>query len=218
MSALEVVREAYPKDSRFMKLHALVLQEKEKQASLERLQRDLSALKQLVSERKYPEVLAQSERIQKEFPGNADLARLLEFSRNQQSQIERESQQHKIVQEVMKLFDSARFEEAFQAALSGLKTFPESQELQFLREQADSKQRKLETREHIEQTIRAIKVKINRGKISEAIELANQSIIKIGPDTDVTQLLNSAQVEYEARERKRIQEEKLEAVRLLIEA
>jgi serine/threonine protein kinase len=218
MSALEVVREAYPKDSRFMKLHALVLQEKEKQASLERLQRDLSALKQLVSERKYPEVLAQSERIQKEFPGNADLARLLEFSRNQQSQIERESQQHKIVQEVMKLFDSARFEEAFQAALSGLKTFPENQELQFLREQADNKQRKLETREHIEQTIRAIKVKINRGKISEAIELANQSIIKIGPDTDVTQLLNSAQVEYEARERKRIQEEKLEAVRLLIEA
>jgi serine/threonine protein kinase len=85
LSALDVIRKAHPKDSGIIKLRALVLQEKEKQASLERLQRELSALKQLVSEKKYPEVLAQSERIQKEFPGNADLGRLLEFSRTQQA-------------------------------------------------------------------------------------------------------------------------------------
>ena len=180
----------------------------EKQANLERLQRELSAVKQLVSEKKYPEVLAQSERIQKEFPGNADLGRLLEFSRTQQAQIERESQQQKIVLEVKKLFDSAQFEEAYQAALAGLKAFPDSQELQFLREQADNQQRKLETRQHIEQKIREIKVKINRGKISEAIGLANQTLMTHGPDTDVTQLLNSARVEYEAREKKKEQERK----------
>jgi eukaryotic-like serine/threonine-protein kinase len=218
ISALEVIREAHPKDSGIIKLRSLILQEKEKQANLERLQRELSALKQLVSEKKYPEVLAQSERIQKEFPGNTDLGRLLEFSRTQQAQIELESQQQKIVQEVKKLFDSAQFEEAYQAALAGLKTFPGNQELQFLREQADSRQRKLETRQHIEQKIREIKVKINRGKISEAIDLANQTLMKLGPDTDVTQLLNSAQVEYEARKRKQYQEEKLEAIRSLIGA
>ena len=216
MVALQAARDAHPKDSGIIKLHSLVLQEKEKQAGLERLQRELSSLKQLVSEKKYPEVVAQSERIQKEFPGNADLARLLEFSRTQQNQIERESQQAEILQEVKKLFDSARFEEAFQAALAGLKTFPENKELQFLREQSDTKQRKLETRQHIEQTIREIKVKINRGKISEAIDLANRTLLKLGPDTDVTQLLNSAQVEHEARKKKHYQEEKLEAIRSLI--
>ncbi len=218
VDALEAVREAHPKDSGIIKLHSLVLEEKEKQASRERLQRELNALKKLVSEKKYAEVLAQSERIQKEYSGNADLGRLLEFARTQQDQIEREAQQQTIVLGVKKLFDAARFEEAFHAALEGLKTFPENQELQFLREQSDSKQRKLETRQHIEQTIREIKVKINRGKISEAIQLANKTIIKIGPDTDVTQLLNSAQVEYEARKKKQEQEARLEAVRGLIDS
>jgi serine/threonine protein kinase len=216
LSALEVIRQAHPKDSGIIKLRSLVLQEKEKQASLERLERELSAVKQLVSEKKYPEVLTQAERLQKEFPGNADLGRLLEFARTQQTQIERELQLQKFVQEVKKLFDSAQFEEAYQVALAGLKTFPDNKELQFLREQADNQQRKLETRQHIEQRIREIKVKINRGKISEAIDLANQTLMTHGPDTDVTQLLNSARVEYEAREKKKEQERKLEGIRTLI--
>ena len=154
----------------------------------------------------------------KEFPGNTDLSRLIEFSKAQRAEIEREVQQQAICQEVKKLFDSSHFEEAYQAALTGLKTFPDNKELQLLREQADNQQRKLETRQHIEQRIREIKVKINRGKISDAIDLAKQTLMTLGPDTDVNQLLNSARVELEARERKKDQEEKLEAVRALISA
>ncbi|HMD08611.1 MAG TPA: protein kinase [Candidatus Acidoferrum sp.] len=218
MGVLDGLREAHPKDSAVIKLRTLALQEKEKQDSLERLQGELKAIKNLVSEKKYNEVLAQSERIQKEFPGNTDLSRLIEFSKAQQAEIERETQQKAIFQEVKKLFDSSHFEEAYQAALAGLKTFPDNKELQLLREQADNQQRKLETRQHIEQRIREIKVKINRGKISDAIDLAKQTLMTLGPDTDVNQLLNSARVEFEARERKKDQEEKLEAVRALISA
>jgi serine/threonine protein kinase len=218
MGVLDGLREAHPKDSGVIKLRTLALQEKEKQDSLERLQGELKAMKNLVSEKKYNEVLAQSERIQKEFPGNTDLSRLIEFSKAQQAEIERETQQKAIFQEVKKLFDSSHFEEAYQAALAGLKTFPDNKELQLLREQADNQQRKLETRQHIEQRIREIKVKINRGKISDAIDLAKQTLMTLGPDTDVNQLLNSARVEFEARERKKDQEEKLEAVRDLISA
>jgi serine/threonine protein kinase len=215
-TVLDALREAHPKDSGVIKLRTLAVQEKEKQDNLERLQAELKALKQLVNDKKYKEVLAQSERIQRDFPGNADLSRLVEFSRAQQAQIEREAQQHAILLEVKRLFDSSHFEEAYQAALAGLKTFPENKELQALREQADNQQRKLETRQHIEQRIREIKVKINRGKISDAIDLAEQTIMTLGPDTDVNQLLSSARVEYEARERKKDQEEKLQAVRALI--
>jgi serine/threonine protein kinase len=218
MGVLDGLREAYPKDSGIIKLQTLALQEKEKQDSLERLQGELKALKRLVSEKKYSDVLAQSERIQKEFPGNTDLSRLIEFSKAQQAEIELEARQQAILQEVKKLIDSSHFEEAYQAALAGLVTFPDNKELQLLREQADSQQRKLETRQHIEQRIREIKVKINRGKISDAIDLAKQTLMTLGPDTDVNQLLNSARVEFEARERKKDQEEKLEAVRALISA
>ena len=218
MGVLDALREAHPKDAGVIKLRALALQEKEKQDSLERLQGELKALKKLVNEKKYAEVLAQSERIQKEFPGNTDLSRLIEFSKAQRAEIEREVQQQAIFQEVKRLFDSSHFEEAYQAALAGLKTFPDNKDLQLLREQADNQQRKLETRQHIEQRIREIKVKINRGKISDAIDLAKQTLMTLGPDTDVNQLLNSARVELEARERKKDQEEKLEAVRTLISA
>jgi serine/threonine protein kinase len=216
MGVLDGLREDHPRDSTVIKLRALTLQEREKQDSLERLRGELEGLKKLVSEKKYTEVLARSERIQRDFPGNTDLGRLIEFSRTQQAQIERETQQQAILQDVKKLFDSSHFEEAYQAALAGLKTFPDNKELQLLREQADKQQRKLETRQHIEQRIREIKVKINRGKISEAIDLANQTLMTLGPDTDVNQLLSSARVEYEARERKKGQEEKLEAVRAQI--
>ena len=218
MGVLDALREAHPKDAAVIKLRALALQEKEKQDSFERQQNELKALKKLVSEKKYSEVLAQSERIQKEFPSNTDLSRLIEFSKAQQAEIERETQQQTIYSEVKKLFDSSRFEEAYQAALAGLKTFPDNKELQFLREQADNQQRKLETRQHIEQRIREIKVKINRGKISDAIDLAKQTLMTLGPDTDVNQLLNSARVEFEAREKKKDQEEKLEGIRALISA
>jgi serine/threonine-protein kinase len=218
MGVLDGLRKTHPKDSGIIKLQSLALQEKEKQDSLERLQYELKALKKLVSEKKYIDVLVQSERIQKEFPGNADLSRLIEFSKAQQAEIEQGARLQAIFQEVKKLFDSSHFDEAYQAALAGLKTFPDNKELQLLKEQADSQQRKLETRQHIEQRIREIKVKINRGKISDAIDLAKQTLMTLGPDTDVNQLLNSARVELEARERKKDQEEKLEAVRALIRA
>ncbi len=218
MGVLDGLREAHPKDSGIIKLQTLALQEKEKQDSRERLQAELKALKKLVSEKKYAAVLAQSERIQKEFPGNTDLSRLIEFSKAQQAEIDLEARLQTILQGVRKLFDASHFEEAYQAALAGLKTFPDNKELQHLREQADSQQRKLETRQHIEQRIREIKVKINRGKISDAIDLAKQTLMTLGPDTDVNQLLNSARVELEAREKKKGQEEKLGEVRALISA
>jgi serine/threonine protein kinase len=218
MGVLDELRKTHPKDSGIIKLQSLAVQEKEKQESLERLQGELKSLKKLVSEKKYLDVLAHSERIQKEFPGNTDLSRLIEFSKAQQAEIEQEARLHAILQEVKKFFDSSHFEEAYQATLAGLKTFPDNKELQLLKEQADNQQRKLETRQHIEQRIREIKVKINRGKISDAIDLAKQTLMTLGPDTDVNQLLNSARVELEARERKKDQEEKLEAVRALISA
>jgi eukaryotic-like serine/threonine-protein kinase len=215
---IDTVCNAHPNDSGVFKLRSLVLQEKEKQAGIEHLQDELKSLKTLVSEKKYKEVLAQSERLEKEFPGNTDLERLIEFSRTQRAEIERDIQQHTILQNVQELVDSSQFEEAYQAALAGLKTFPGDKDLQFLKEQADNRQRKLETRQHIEKKIHEIKVKINRGKISEAIDLANRTLVNLGPDTDVSQLLNSARVEYEARERQKDQEEKLEAIRALIGA
>ena len=87
-----------------------------------------------------------------------------------------------------------------------------------LQQQAEGLEKKLQTRKAIEQRIREIKIKINRDNYSEAIEIAKATLVTLGPSTAVTQLLNSAQVEFESREKKRKQEKDLEEIRGLVEA
>jgi len=83
---------------------------------------------------------------------------------------------------------------------------------------AATEQKKQQTRQDVERRIREIKVKINREKFSEAIELAKQTLATMGPDSGVTQLLTSAEVERDAREKKREQEIRLAAIRSLLES
>ena len=218
LSVLADLRTAYPKDAAVQKLRVLVQHEQQEKLRFDRLQRELEALRNLVAERKYARVLAGAAKLLEDFPGDADLERLVEFAKTQQAQIERDSLLQKTLAHTKGLFDSKRFPEAVQAAKEGLKTFPAHPELMHLAEQAEIEQRKLETRQSIERRIKEIKVKINREKFSEAIELAKATIASLGPDTDVTQLLNSAEVEYHERERRREEERELAAIRGFMEA
>jgi serine/threonine protein kinase len=215
---LEALGTAYPKDSAVQKLRTAVMQEKEKRAQAEKLKSDIAVLKKLVSEKKYPEVLARADGLVVEYFASADLQRLIEFARSQQAEIERELAVHKALDEGKSLLKANRFDEAARAIQTGLKAHSDNRELLNLREQVETQRRKSFTRQDIEQRIREIKVKINREKFSEAIDLAKRTIATIGPDTDVTQLLNSAQVEIEARERKRDQEKTIESIRELVQA
>jgi len=83
---------------------------------------------------------------------------------------------------------------------------------------ATAELKKQQVRQEVEQRIREIKVKINREKFSEAIELAKQTLATVGPDSGVTQLLTSAEVERGAREKKREQEIRIAAIRSLVES
>jgi hypothetical protein len=218
LNLLEVLSTAHPKDAGVQKLRTVVLQEKEKHAKAEKLKSDIAVLKKLVSEKKYPEVLAKADDLVVEYFASADVARLIEFARSQQAEIERELAVHKVLNEGKALLKVNRFDEAARAIKVGLKAHADNRELLNLREQVETQWRKSRTRQQIEQRIREIKVKINREKFSEAIDLAKQTIAVVGPDTDVTQLLKSAQVEIEARERKRQQEETIESIRGLVQS
>ena len=217
LGLLETLRRAEPKDAGVQKLLALVQVEQEKQIQLERLQREWGILKALVGEKKYPEVITRAENLLVDFPGDADLVRLVEFARGQQTQIEREALLQKTCEKIKASCDGNRFQDAIRAAKEGLRTFPGNKQLLLLQEQAELQDKRLQTRKLIEQRIRDIRVKINREKFSEAIELAKQTLVTLGPDTAVTQLLSSAVVEFEAREKKRKQEKEIESIRLLIQ-
>jgi eukaryotic-like serine/threonine-protein kinase len=218
LALLDGLAQAHPNDAAVLKLRTLVRREQDKRARAERIQRELDALKKLMAEKKYPDVLSRTRELLTEFPGETNFKRLAEFAANQQANIENELLLRKTLEETKALFDANRFEEAIRAAQNGLRAFPGNRELVNLALEAEIQQRKLIIRQQIEQRIREIKVKINRERFSDAIDLAKQTLVTLGPDTDLTQLLNSAQVEFDARERQREQERKIETIRTLIES
>ncbi len=218
LTLLEGIAAAYPKDSAVLKLRTLVQREQEKHVRAERMQHELDALKKAMGEKKYPEVISRTKELLVEFPADANFLRLAEFATSQQANIEKELLFRKTLEETKALFDAGRFEEAIGVAQAGLKKFPANAELLSLYQRSEIQQRKLQVRQQIEQRIREIRVKINREKFSEAIDLAKETLVTLGPDTDLSQLLSSANVEFEARERKRVQEQTLQTIRTLMES
>ncbi len=218
ISILDALAIDFPKDSAVSKLRALVLREQDKHVRSERIQRELDALKKLMAEKRYSEVVSRAKELLTEFPADTSFRRLAEFAVSQQEALEKEQLLRKTLDEAQSLFNSNRFKEAIGIVQIGLKNFPAHPDLLYLYQQAEIQQKKLEVRQQIEERVREIRVKINREKFSEAINLAQQTLVTLGPDTDVTQLLTSAEMEFEAREKKREQARMLETIRTLIES
>jgi serine/threonine protein kinase len=218
LTLLDGLAAVHPNDAAVVKLYALVRREQEKHARTERVQRELDTLKKLMGEKKYSEVISEAKRLLTEFPGETSFRRLAEFAIGQQESDENELLFHQTLEQAKTLFDSNRFKEAIDILQIGLKTFPANPDLLHLYQQAEIQQRKLEARQKIEERVREIRVKINREKFSEAINLAKQTLVTLGPDAKVTQLLNTAEVEFEAREKKKEQERTVQIIRTLIES
>jgi eukaryotic-like serine/threonine-protein kinase len=208
----------HPKDNGVIKLRELVQKEQEKHSKAERVQHELGALKKLMGEKKYPEVIVKAKELLTEFPSEPNFIRLAEFATTRQASIEKELLFNKILEQAKALFKDSRFEEAIRALQDGLKTFPANPELQALYDESEIQRRKLQVRQQIEQRVREIRVKINREELSDAINLAKQTLVTLGPDTDLTNLLSSAEIEFQGREKKRIQERTLETIRTLVES
>lgn len=209
---------AHPKDYGVIKLRELARLEQEKHSKAAKIQHELDALKQLMREKKYPEVIARTEGLLAEFPGEPNFIRLAEFATSRQATIEKELSFNKILEESKAFFKANRFEEAVRSVQEGLKTFPGNPELQALHDEAEIQQKKLQIRQQIEQRVSEIRVKINREELSDAIDLAKQTLQTLGPDTSLTHLLSSAEIELQAREKKRIQERTLETIRTQVES
>jgi hypothetical protein len=218
LASLDALNESHPNDVPVQKLRTLVEREQEKHARAMRMQRELDVLKKLSSEKRYADVLAKTRQLLTEFPNETTFVRLAEYAKSQQAAIERENLLRKTLEEARALYNSGQFEDAIGVCQAGLKNFPAQPELLALYQQGEGQQHKLRVRQQIEQRVREIRVKINREKFSEAIDLAQQTLVTLGPDTDLSQLLSSAQVEFDARAKKRTQEKSLETIRTLIES
>jgi hypothetical protein len=218
LTLLDALAAAHPKDASVLKLRALAQHENEKHAKEERIQRELDALKKLMSERNYPEVISKTKELLTEFPGETNFRRLAEFAASQQESVEKELLLRNALQEAHAFLTGRRYKECMAAAQNGLNVAPGNAELLQLYNDAETQQKKRAVHDQIEERVRQIRGKINREEFSDAISLARETLRNLGPDTNVSQLLNSAQVEFDARERKSSHGRTFETIRTLIES
>jgi len=218
LTILDPLLTSNPKDAAALKLRTLILDEREKVARSARLTQELQILKKLVSDESYETVIARAEALLPDFANDVDLVRLLDFARKRKEQVGREQRLNHIVEEIQKFIASNQLAEAIASARQGLKSFEGNSDLRRLLEQAESQRKKEVTRLQIQQRVREIKTKIHREEFSDAVRLAQNALTTFGPDTDLTQLLTSAQVETQARQKKRAQNQKLENVRALLDS
>src|SRR2546427_5249828 len=217
LAVLDGLLELHPNDPAARKLYKIAQQEHEEQKRLARLQQERETLKSLVNEEKYAEAVARGEKLLHEFSGDFEVSRLVEFARARQTQQEQSARLQQILAELQSSLEGGRYEAALQAAQKGLATFPGDAELLRLREQALTKQKEKEKRDLIERRIRDIRAMIIRDELTEAITLARQTLMTAGADTDITQLLQAAEMEHAERERRKAQDRDVDATRTLIE-
>jgi eukaryotic-like serine/threonine-protein kinase len=218
LTLLDALADDHPKDASVLKLRALAQHEYEKYTREERIQRELDALKKLMNDRDYSAVVSKTRILLTEFPGETNFRRLAEFAASQQESLEREGLLRKTLEEASAFFNGHRYKECMEAAQNGLRIAPGHAELLRIFADAETQQKKSALQGQIAERVRQIRGKINRDELSTAISLAVETLQTLGADTDVSQLLNSAQVEYDAREKKSAHESTLKTVRTLIES
>ncbi|MGH9741436.1 MAG: protein kinase domain-containing protein [Candidatus Acidiferrum sp.] len=153
----------------------------------------------------------------------------LELSRQlgeEKGRREKRQQLSNLISRARGLWTELKYEECLALLAEGLKDFPNEPELISLQQSAlqdqleQSKQRITgEAREReIQRRVQEIQSKIKRQELTGAIDLARQSLDTMGPDTDVTRLLQAAEGESAERKKKReAGNQQLEAAQTLLE-
>ncbi len=216
LAALESLRNAYPGDAAVRHLTTLIQQEQQASAKRQRFESELSALRTKVSESQWDEALKRGEQLQKEFPKEFELLELVKFVRGEMQRAEQKRALDERLKQVQALVDAGSFAQAAKAAEKALAEAPGNVDLKILLEKAQASQKEKEKQEVLEKRIREIKGRINRDELTDAIDLARQTVMTLGADTDVTQLLHAAEMELTQREKKKEQDQRFEAAKTLV--
>ena len=220
--SLEILAKDHPQDSTVINLQELLLQEEQEQRRKQRLEEELASLRALVTSGKLENAVRKGEVLLRDFPQEYEIKDLVTYARGEIAQQEQKRNEQEREKQIRGLLEARRFREAVDAARRSLQEFPKQDVFRRLAAEAEEKRKDQEEREkvqrEIQQRVQEIRSKIKRQELTDAIDLAQQTLATRGPDTDLTQLLHSAVVEAAERDKKlEEQKQQLEAARSLAE-
>ncbi|MGH9863316.1 MAG: protein kinase domain-containing protein, partial [Candidatus Acidiferrales bacterium] len=218
LALLDDLLKAYPKESAVVKLRTLVVQEQTESERLQKLEKERTALRQLIDKKDYGAALKRGEEIQKSFPEDTEVGRLVASVRVEIQTAERQQQIAAAVKAIQEFVEAAKFDQALREAEKALKKYPGEPELTRLLASAQTAKEEHTKRSELERRVRSIKGAIEREDLTDAMDLARQTLAQYPKDTDVTQLLGFAEREAETREKKRQRDDQLKTALFALES
>jgi hypothetical protein len=217
-NVLLALQKDFPQDTAVQNLLRLAQEEQSIEERKKRLQQDLGNLRTLVNEGKHAEALKSGELLLTEFPEEFELAELVKFARAEAARAEQARRLEEAVRTARDFMAKGSFDYAARTAEKALTEFPGNADLISLLADARKRQQEKERQEQLEKRIREVKTKITRNELTDAIELAKETIATLGPDTNVADLLKSAEIERKQRAKKKEQDQKVQNARSLLDA
>jgi eukaryotic-like serine/threonine-protein kinase len=219
LRALDRLLERYPSDATAKNLRTHALQGREQQSRDQRLAEGKSKLRAWVKEGKYPEAINYAGQLSKEFPDDFELKELLDFARTELSQLEQKRRLEQYSKQIQQALKDGRFSESIQSAEKALLEFPKNLDLLILLDRGKKEQSEKERHELLKQRFREVERMVERQELTDAIDLARQTLATVGQDPRIVGALLKAQKELEFREqKKRRQDETVRMARTLFDA
>ena len=201
---LDVLIKDYPQDTAVKNLQNLALQEEQEQKRQKRLESEITVLRGMLGAGKYKQVVAKGEPLLQEYPQDYELKELVNYARGEVAQQEQKRKEEEREKQIQGFLMCERYGEALDAARKAVEEYPKQDAFRKLATEAEALKKEQDDREkarnEMQRRVREINSKINLDKITDAIDLAQQTMETMGPDPKVTQLLHGAEEKKKKKE------------------
>lgn len=218
LKSLEAFLTQFPSDATANNLRTHALQGRDRQKREQRLNEGKSELRALIKGKNYQRAMSRGEELQCEFEADFELSELLAFTRAEHSQMEKKRRLDQFTGQIQEAIEKGRFSEAIQVVEMALPEFPKDASILALLDRATKEQAQKEKQALIKQRLLEVERMLKRQQLTEAIDLARQTIATIGPDLKLADALQRAEKEREFREqKKRRQSEIMQMARTMLD-
>ena len=194
---LDVLVKEHPQDTAVKNLQNLAQQEEQEQNRQKRLEAEITVLRGMLGAGKYKQVVAKGEPLLEEFPQEYELKELVNYARGEVAQQEQKRKEEDREKQIQGFLMCERYAEALDTARKAMEEFPKQDAFRKLATEAEALKKEQDDRERarneMQRRVREINSKIGQDKITDAIDLAQQTMETMGPDPHVTQLLQGAE-------------------------
>jgi serine/threonine protein kinase len=201
---LDVLIKDHPQDTAVKNLQNLALQEEQEQKRQKRLETEITGLRGMLGAGKYKQVVAKGEPLLQEYPQEYELKELVNYARGEVTQQEQKRKEEEREKQIQGFLMCERYGEALDTARKAIEEFPKQDAFRKLATEAEALKREQDDRERarteMQRRVREINSKINQDKITDAIDLAQQTMESMGADPNVTQLLHGAEEKKKKKE------------------